>query len=226
MNLIRPLESLNSQDQLADTWLYWYWGKEGSVEPELPPLADLFASNNVSTILDLGCGTGRHTIFFTKRGFKVFGFDQSEKAIARAKELLGKEKLNANLKLWNMIDFPYPYDDSFFSAVISTKVIHHTTKENISKIACEISRITKDGGYLFLEVPTQEKLRGISEKGESYEKVESGTVVFREGEEKGILHHYFTAEELPVTFSNYNVVDIHTREEHYCFTATKDRHLM
>jgi SAM-dependent methyltransferase len=210
---------LNSQDPLTDTWLYWYWGKEGNVIPELPQLAELFASNDVSRILDLGCGTGRHSIFLAKRGFKVFGFDQSDKAIMRAKELLEKEKLGANLKVWNMTDFPYPYEDEFFSAVISTKVIHHTTKENINKIACEISRITKDGGYLFLEVPTGEKLKNVW----TYESVEKGTVVFCEGDEKGILHHYFTEEELLASFPNYDTVDLHTREQHYCLTATKNK---
>jgi SAM-dependent methyltransferase len=212
---------LNSKDSLADTWLYWYWGKEGKVEEELPQLAELFARNNVTTILDLGCGTGRHSIFLAKRGFSVFGFDQSEKAIMRANELLQKEGLRGDLKLWNMTDFPYPYEHSSFSAVISTKVIHHTAKENIYKIASEISRITKDGGYLFLEVPAREKLELLSKEGAIYEKIEDGTIVFVEGEEKGILHHYFSEKELLSIFPDYEVIDIHTREDHYCLTATK-----
>lgn len=210
-------------NKLADTWLYWYLGKEEKVEPELPDIADLFVKNKVSTILDLGCGTGRHSMFLAKKGFKVFGFDQSEKAIKRARELAENEKLMANFRVWNMIDFPYQYDKSFFSAVISTKVIHHATKENINKVASEISRITKDGGYLFLEVPTFEKLKRLESEGQRYEDLGNGTVILLDGEEKGVPHHYFSGEELLSTFSEFKVLDLHTREEHYCLTGVKNK---
>ena len=210
-------------DKLADTWLYWYWGKEGKVDPELPDIPDLFAKNKVSTILDLGCGTGRHSIFLAKKGFRVFGFDQSEKAIRRARELAENEKLMVNFRVWNMIYFPYQYDKSFFSAVISTKVIHHTTKESVNKVASEISRVTKEGGYLFLEVPAFEKLKRLESEGQRYEDLGSGTVIFLDGEEKGVPHHYFTEEELLSTFSEYKVLDLHTREDHYCLTGVKNQ---
>ena len=38
------------------------------------------------SILDLGCGTGRHAVSLAKRGFDVFGFDFSTKMIVKAKE--------------------------------------------------------------------------------------------------------------------------------------------
>jgi 2-polyprenyl-3-methyl-5-hydroxy-6-metoxy-1,4-benzoquinol methylase len=37
------------------------------------------------TILDIGCGTGRHTVELAKRGYTVTGFDLSETLIAKAK---------------------------------------------------------------------------------------------------------------------------------------------
>jgi 2-polyprenyl-3-methyl-5-hydroxy-6-metoxy-1,4-benzoquinol methylase len=37
-------------------------------------------------ILDIGCGTGRHAIELTKRGYKVTGIDLSEDQLKRAKE--------------------------------------------------------------------------------------------------------------------------------------------
>ena len=37
-------------------------------------------------ILDIGCGTGRHAIELTKRGYKVTGIDLSESQLQRAKE--------------------------------------------------------------------------------------------------------------------------------------------
>lgn len=39
-----------------------------------------------SKIIDIGCGTGRHAIELTKRGYNVTGIDLSESQLARARE--------------------------------------------------------------------------------------------------------------------------------------------
>jgi 2-polyprenyl-3-methyl-5-hydroxy-6-metoxy-1,4-benzoquinol methylase len=41
--------------------------------------------NKQSRILDIGCGTGRHSIELTKRGYKVTGVDLSDSQLERAK---------------------------------------------------------------------------------------------------------------------------------------------
>jgi 2-polyprenyl-3-methyl-5-hydroxy-6-metoxy-1,4-benzoquinol methylase len=47
-------------------------------------------------ILDIGCGTGRHSIEMTKRGYNVTGIDLSESQINKAKEKARKENLEIN----------------------------------------------------------------------------------------------------------------------------------
>jgi len=47
-------------------------------------------------ILDIGCGTGRHTIILTKRGYKVTGIDLSERQLSIARKKAEKEKLEIN----------------------------------------------------------------------------------------------------------------------------------
>jgi SAM-dependent methyltransferase len=44
-------------------------------------------------ILDVGCGTGRHTIELTKRGYRVTGVDLSESQLAAAREKASKQDL-------------------------------------------------------------------------------------------------------------------------------------
>lgn len=46
------------------------------------------------TILDLGCGTGRHTIELTKRGYSVTGLDLSDTQLKKAREKAEALKLN------------------------------------------------------------------------------------------------------------------------------------
>ncbi len=46
------------------------------------------------TILDVGCGTGRHSIELTRRGYRVTGIDLSEAQLRRAREKAESEKLD------------------------------------------------------------------------------------------------------------------------------------
>jgi SAM-dependent methyltransferase len=47
-------------------------------------------------ILDVGCGTGRHSIELSKRGYPVTGIDLSETQLARAREKAEDEHLRIN----------------------------------------------------------------------------------------------------------------------------------
>ncbi|NLB54127.1 MAG: hypothetical protein GX808_14485, partial [Syntrophomonadaceae bacterium] len=55
--------------------------KEGEVQKDLLPTVvsavELFKSSNVKNVLDLGCGTGRHSIFLANSGFAVTATDIS-----------------------------------------------------------------------------------------------------------------------------------------------------
>lgn len=50
--------------------------------------------NKTLKILDIGCGTGRHAIELTKRGYDVMGIDLSDSLLAKAKEKARKFGLN------------------------------------------------------------------------------------------------------------------------------------
>ncbi len=49
--------------------------------------------NKKLKILDVGCGTGRHSIEMTKRGYQVTGIDLSENQLERARQKAGAENL-------------------------------------------------------------------------------------------------------------------------------------
>ena len=49
--------------------------------------------NKNAKILDIGCGTGRHSIELSKRGYDITGVDLSNSLLKRAKEKAAKHKL-------------------------------------------------------------------------------------------------------------------------------------
>ena len=49
--------------------------------------------NKQLRLLDIGCGTGRHTIELTRRGYQVTGIDFSESMLRRAKEKASEQNL-------------------------------------------------------------------------------------------------------------------------------------
>lgn len=58
--------------------------------------------NKYPEILDLGCGRGRHSINFAKRGYQVTGIDLSEVAIKKAEEKAQQENLHIDFLVGDM----------------------------------------------------------------------------------------------------------------------------
>jgi len=168
-------------------------------------ITTIFQENKVTKILDLGCGTGRHLIFFSKKGFEMYGFDASPKAISLSNQWLSEENMKAELKLHRMEE-EFPYEDNFFDAVMSIKVIHHNKMEDIRKTVGEIKRVLKKGGLIFITFP---KLGDGGVNNESLKEIEKGTYLPQKGKEKGLLHHFFTLEEIHEVFKSFDLTEVY-----------------
>lgn len=74
------------------------------------------AHNKQLRILDIGCGTGRHAIELTKRGYAdVTGVDLSESQILRAKEKSELDQLDIDFSVADARNLPF---DSEFDLII------------------------------------------------------------------------------------------------------------
>ncbi len=206
---------------MKSAWKDWHAKKEGVVEPEVEKLEKLFKENNAGRILDVGCGAGRHTFYFASKGFEVYGFDEDEEAIENDKQMLRKEELKADLRVWDMTK-PMPYQDEFFDAALAVRVIHHTSISNITKIVHELDRVLKPRGFLFLQVPSYES--ETFDAGTIW--IEPGTLVARGGPEKNVPHHFFRKDELLGMFPGYATKELHSNTDHYggyCLIIQKGR---
>ena len=67
-------------------------------------------------ILDIGCGTGRHSIELTKRGYNIFGIDFSESMLAKAREKA--KSLNLSIDFQKQDARNLPFDNEFDAGIM------------------------------------------------------------------------------------------------------------
>jgi SAM-dependent methyltransferase len=172
-----------------------------SPAPVVLHVADVLQEHGCRRVVDLGCGSGRHTVFLAQRGFDVIGIDNSPTALSLTREWLMHKGLHARLARADMRR-PLPLPNGICDGVISTQVIHHALLATVCGTAREISRILQPGGVLLVSVPSG------TDPEETFMEIEPGTFVPTSGKEAGLPHHIFSAEELGSLFPGYNVLEL------------------
>jgi len=66
-------------------------------------------SNKETKIIDIGCGTGRHSIELSKRGYSVVGIDLSESLLKRAKEKAFEQNLQIVFQKHDARNLPFSH---------------------------------------------------------------------------------------------------------------------
>lgn len=103
-----------------------------------------------STILDIGCGTGRTTIPLYNLGYKVLGIDLVPEMITNAKKIAQEKNLAIDYEVGDTTELKYP-DNSFDNAIFSTNGFGQIpSKQKRQKAIEEIYRILKPSGSFIL----------------------------------------------------------------------------
>jgi 2-polyprenyl-3-methyl-5-hydroxy-6-metoxy-1,4-benzoquinol methylase len=66
--------------------------------------------NRAARILDIGCGTGRHSIELARRGYSVVGIDLSESLLKRAKEKAAEQNLKIVFQKHDARNLPFLHE--------------------------------------------------------------------------------------------------------------------
>lgn len=153
-------------------------------------------ANGARSVLDIGCGAGRHVVFLAQRRYAVHGIDVSARGLRYSREWLHAEGLAARLCLADMIALPY--DDSTFDAALSRGVITHTTLPGVRRGLREAHRVLRsDGLFLCTFISTESSLMG---KGT---RIDDDTWICDDESEAGITHHFMTRERVLEESSPY-----------------------
>jgi len=202
---------------MKNPWEKIYREGKFDMEPhlEIETVAEELTQNNSRRILDLGCGTGRQLIYLASKGLDLYGLDSSPTGLMIMLKELYKRNLSAHIALHDMTELPY--ENNFFDAVISVQVIHHNKVKDIKKTIKEICRILRDDGIIWITVPAVK-----NEPSTRQTEIEPGTFVPLDGEEEGLIHHYFKKSELLLLLGNFKIIDFHIdRSNHFSILARK-----
>lgn len=99
----------------------------------------------VSSVLDAGCGTGRHTAYLAERGHDIVGIDSSPEMLA----LAAAKVPTARFELAELERIPLP--DSSMDAAVCGLVLSHA--RDIRPAVAELVRVLRPGGRLLVSNP-------------------------------------------------------------------------
>jgi cyclopropane fatty-acyl-phospholipid synthase-like methyltransferase len=136
----------NSIDQAAFKNLYdgkapWDIGRP---QKALVAIADRIAG----PVLDAGCGTGEHALFFAERGHRVVGIDFVEEAIRRARAKAAKRGLSVEFLIKDATTLGN-WGERFANA-IDCGLFHCLSNDDQRRYVQGLAHVVDPGGRLYL----------------------------------------------------------------------------
>lgn len=101
-----------------------------------------------ATVLDVGCGAGRETIFLAQCGFRAIGVDFSREALKIARRRAEASALAVEWRLGNVLELPL--GDGAVDFVTDRGCFHVIPRRDRRRFAREIDRVLRPGGAILL----------------------------------------------------------------------------
>ena len=127
---------------LAEEYDIWYTSREGMLYDRFEKTAMLKylpAQSNNKTLLDVGCGTGHWSEFFSECGFTVTGLDVSQRMIDTA-----RSKSNRDITYFVSDAHRLPFPDGAFDVTAAITTLEFT--RNPAGVIREMVRCTRQPG--------------------------------------------------------------------------------
>ncbi len=165
----------------------------------------LFKKEGATTILELGGGQGRDSIFFAHNGLQAYVLDYSETGITIITEKAARLGLSTSIIAQRHdVRKPLPFSDGMFDGCYSHMLycMALTTSE-LEFLSDEIRRVLKTGGINIYTVRNTEDphyKQGIHRGEDLYEM-------------NGFIVHYFSEEKVKYLAKGYEIISIDRFEE-------------
>ncbi len=162
--------------------------------------ARMFKKEGVKTLLELGSGQGRDTLFFARSGFQVYALDYSGVAIQTIGGKAEKEGLSGLIRpSRHDIRKPLPFEDVSLDACFSHMLFCMAlTTEELRFLAGEIRRVLKPGGM---------NIYTVRHSGDPHYRkgIHRGEDMYEAG---GFIVHFFDREKVEKLAEGFEIFEI------------------
>jgi 2-polyprenyl-3-methyl-5-hydroxy-6-metoxy-1,4-benzoquinol methylase len=119
---------------------------------------------------DVGCGNGRNAAWLASHGYPVVGYDASAELLAEARRLFPGLSF-AQAKLPRLAEITRQFDN-----VVCETVIMHLAQAEIAEAVCNLRRLLKPGGVIYLSWRVTESADERDADGRLYAAVDPAFV--------------------------------------------------
>ena len=218
MNIMKETSTESTATDTAHLdWDVRWQSEEGRadwIEPEsfVAETISLLKGRGVKTVLDLGCGVGRHALLLAREGFIVHGVDASPAAMDYVSRQAGKGDLDISLQMSEMTEIPF--ENEMFDYVLAWNVIYHGDLPVVQRSLSEILRVLKPGGLFQGTMLSKRNAEIVSGR-----RIAKDTYINSDCFEKRHPHFYCNAAELVALFGGFEPLTIidceHSKEGSY-----------
>jgi ubiquinone/menaquinone biosynthesis C-methylase UbiE len=118
--------------------------EHSNIEPEINFLKGIFEKYKISSVLDIACGSGRHSIQLAQEGFSVTGVDRSSLLIEQAK--IKADNLDITFDVQDVANFQF--QKKFDAAICMWSTFGELP---YIEMLLQLQKIIKDNGILIID---------------------------------------------------------------------------
>jgi SAM-dependent methyltransferase len=112
-------------------------------EPQ-PAVVELERAGRIrGKVLDVGCGTGEHTILLTRLGYDVLGIDFAPEAVEQARRNAEEKGVGARFEVADAMNLP---DDPRYDTMVDSALFHIFYDTDRPKYVASLHNACKPGG--------------------------------------------------------------------------------
>ena len=164
----------------------------------------IFQENNINTIIELGAGLGRDSIYFSKNNLSVTSLDYSQSGINIINRKINKDKLkNIKTKVFD-IRQKLPFEDNSIDGCFSHMLYCMAlSNQNLFNLNKEICRILKPDGLNIYTVRNEHD-------GDYKNGIHRGEDMY---ENDGFIVHFFNKTKINQLTDGFKNIKIESFEE-------------
>lgn len=182
------------------------------VPSQFAAFAAIEFGGNVDTVVEVGCGSGRDSIFFAASGFKVIGLDESGVAVDSSRKLADANSVKAMFLHFGISDLGaakgiQEYADENTRMAMYARFFLHAINEQEQKSFFKLARdILKPDGLLAVEFRTDRDQKQEKVTPEHYRRYIEPACFAATASDEGFKTNYFVEG---FGFAKYKADDAH-----------------